>query len=162
MNKKNNTQSQTGTISAMGLFALFASCILIVLLSGAGIYNRIATRDAASYNARTCCTYLATKLNAAPAADQISIVSFGGEDAVSIPETIDGKNYITLIYCYGGWLRELFADENGMKYAETGAKLMEAEAFAPVISGGILTVNVTDGEGRTSRVCHCIREGGGL
>ena len=157
-----NSKSQTGTISAMGLFALFASCILIVLLSGAGIYNRIATRDASAYNARTCSTYLSTKLNAAPEAEKINIMPFGDGNAISIPEVIDGKTYITLIYCYGGWLRELFADENGMKYAETGAKLMEAEAFEPVISGGLLTVNMTDGKGTASRVCHCVREGGGL
>ena len=48
---------------ALLLFALFAACVLAVLLTGARAYRRLTLRDQASYNTRTCVQYVATPVS---------------------------------------------------------------------------------------------------
>ena len=44
------------------LFGVFATCVLGVLLTGAGAYQRLTQRDRAAYERRICAQYIASRV----------------------------------------------------------------------------------------------------
>ena len=62
---------------ALLLFALFAACVLAVLLTGARAYRRLTLRDQASYNTRTCVQYVATRVRQADTAAGVEVAPSG-------------------------------------------------------------------------------------
>jgi len=108
------------------LFSVFAICILWVLIAGAGTYRKVAQRDDEAYTRRTAIQYVATKVRQADAAGQISVRVFEEQDALVFTEKIDGVSYETRIYCYDGYLRELFAQADADMLPEDGEKVLAA------------------------------------
>ena len=90
------------------LFGVFAVSILAVLLSGAGVYRRLAERDDRSYDRRTAVQYVATRVRQADQAGGVSVRTFEGCPALILSEEIEGELYETRIYHYDGYIRELF------------------------------------------------------
>ena len=160
MKKKETKQYMDGVLVLL-LFAIFATCILSVLMAGAGVYKRIVARDTAQYNARTCARYLETKIRSAECAEQVAVLSFGDGDALSLKEEIGGREYATLIYLHDGWLMELFSAADSGMPPESGEKLMEAETLELTRSGDLLQIDLTDGEGTQQRLFLSLRGGEG-
>ena len=145
---------------ALVLFGVFAACVLSVLLTGADAYQRLTERDRASYASRTAAQYIATRVRQADCSGGVTIGAFGGGDALELWERVDGEDYLTRVYCYDGWLRELFADADGDFAPEDGEKVLEADSLTMTLSdSGLLTAELTAG-GETERVCLTLRSGG--
>ncbi len=142
------------------LFGVFAACVLFVLLTGANIYRDLTQRDQAAYAHRTCAQYIAAKVRQAPAPDAVRVEEFGG-DALVLSQDIDGWEYLTRIYCYDGWLRELFAQADGELAPQDGEKIIEAQGLELALEDGLLSVYVTDGSGQTTALTLLIRGGEG-
>lgn len=139
------------------LFGVFAACILSVLLTGADVYRRLTARDQAAYARRTCVQYVATKVRQAPSGAALSVEDFGGTDALVMGEDIDGEAYLTRIYCYDGWLRELFTYAGGEFYPEDGEKIIEARQMDLSLEDGLLTVSITDETGAETELVLALR-----
>ena len=60
------------------LFGVFAVCILSVLLTGADVYQRLASRDQRSYGQRTAAQFLTTRVRQADRLGDVRIESFEG------------------------------------------------------------------------------------
>jgi len=145
---KNRTKEKSiSNLSALLLLCVFAVGILSVLLSGAGAYRRLIRRDQASYDSRTCVQYLATKVRQAPGPDAVVLTEFGDGDALCILEEIDGELYATRIYCYDGWLMELFSVADDGFAAEDGEKILKASSLAIACKGNTLSIKLKDGNG---------------
>ena len=100
----------TDGLTVLLLFAVFAVCILLVLLLGADTYRGITQRGQAAYDRRTAVQYLSAKVRQAKNGGAVSLSSSGAAgDTLSLAERAGGGDYVTLIYCYDGWLRELFS-----------------------------------------------------
>ena len=130
------------------LMAVFAVGVLGVLLGGAQCYRRLTWRDAAAYESRTCAQYLMSKLRQAPETDGVQIVSFGGGDGLLIPETVEGEDYVTRIYCHDGWLMELYSVADGEFAPEDGEKILPASGLAVTRQRDLLLIGITDGSGQ--------------
>ena len=74
--KKEATSHHMDGVYVLLLFAVFAGCILIVLLFGASAYEKLVERDQAAYNQRTGIQYLAAKVRHSDSADHIFVGSF--------------------------------------------------------------------------------------
>lgn len=150
------------------VFTVFAACILMVLLTGAGAFRRISARDGASYDRRVGISYLAAKVRHADTADGVFVGDFDGGrseegDTLFLTEKIDGELYDTRIYYYDGYVRELFAAADGDFSPADGEPVLPAESLTFHLEDGLLSVQTTDGDGAPSQLTLSLRsdEGAG-
>lgn len=129
-------------ILALLVFVLFALCTLMVLLTGARGYRKLVSDGEELYETRTAVRYLTTRVRQA---ESIWVEDFDGCDALVAEETIDGERYLTRVYLYEGFLRELFCPENAQLTPADGEKVIEAVSVTFSMERGILTVNL-DGQ----------------
>lgn len=138
--KKN--ASKITDLLALTVFAAFAVCVLIVLLFGAQVYQNLVQRGEESFRQRTGTQYLRTRVQQA---EHISLSDFQGCEALAIREEIDGIPYVTRVYFYEGFLRELFSVESAALAPGDGEKIMPAESLDFQIDDDLLTA-VVDGQ----------------
>ncbi len=146
------------------LFAVFAVCILAVLLTSADTYRRLSDRDQDSYGRRTAAQYITTKVRQADRQDAVSVRSFEGQTALVLAEEIDGERYETLIYYHDGYIRELFTSADAEMLPEDGEKILEAAgflAYADEPSEGQLSLRIQASDGTWEDLTLCLRAGKG-
>lgn len=142
------------------LFGVFAACILSVLLTGADAYQGLTLRDRAGYDRRTGAQYLATRVRQADALGAVSCEDFDGVPALALRESIDAEAYITYIYCFDGYLRELFTREGSGLSPGDGERVLQAESLSLAQSGRVLTISLEqDGTGSETLTLY-LRSGG--
>lgn len=129
--------SRTTGLLALLVFLLFALCLLLVLLTGAGVYRGLVRRGEERYAARTMVQYIATRVRQA---GDVAVEEFGGCKALVFPETIGGETYLTRVYCYEGWLMELFSADGADLSPEDGERLLEGETVHFHLEEKLLTV----------------------
>lgn len=161
MNNKSG-KLNIGAVAATILFAVFAVSVLSLLLSGAGVYRRITAADDAAYNRRTVSQYLVTRLQSARNSDAVSVGSFGDSDAVFIREDLDGKTYVTRIYCCDGWLRELWSAQEDELPPSAGEKIMELKTLNISRQDNLITLELETEEGEAATLNFTLRAGEGL
>lgn len=127
-------------LMALLTFAVFTLCLLLVLLSGAKVYRRLAADGARQYTCRTAAQYLTTRVRQA---DSLQVENFAGTDALVFPETVNGRAYLTRVYCYDGNLRELFTAREGTFSPEDGEILFPAQALSLTLEKDCLQVVIT-------------------
>ena len=136
---------------ALAVFALFALCLFGVLLTGARVYRNLVDQGSRSYADRTAAMYLSTRVRQSGG---ITVEEFDGCPALVSREEIDGRTYVTRVYCCDGYLRELFCAENAALSPEDGEIVLEAETFSAQLEQNTLLVEL-DGNCLTFR----LREG---
>jgi len=142
MRERNARQHHIDGLFALLVFALFAACILLVLLTGADLYRGLVARDDAAYSCRTGAGYLASRVRQAPDGGAVSVRPFGDGDALVIAEEIGGSRYETLIYCHEGWLCELFAAAEDAASPAAGERVLPARVLSLRLEEGLLTVRL--------------------
>lgn len=155
-----------GGVGVLLLTAVFAVCVLLVLLTGADSYRRLTARDTASFQRRTPVQYLATKVRQADAAGCVEVGTFGGPggtdgqgDTIFLREVIDGAPYVTRLYCYDGSLRELFTEESAQAAPEDGEQVLEASGLEADLTGGLLRVTAVSADGSRQTLDLALRSG---
>ena len=137
---KEQTFHKLTRLMALLTFAVFAVCVLLVLLSGADVYRRLAEDGQSQYARRTAAQYITTRIRQG---ESVENGEFSGLDTLQFRETLNRRSYITRIYCYDGALRELFTSEDGQFLPEDGEKLLDLEALSLSAEDGLLTVQIT-------------------
>ena len=94
------------------------------------------------------------------------MADFQGCDALELTETIDGTPYITRVYCYDGYLRELFSASEAQMTPADGEKVLAAQALTVEWLDGdggeqLLEMELTNADGTTQRVVLSVRSGKG-
>ena len=128
----------TQTLALLCL-TVFALCALLVLLSGASCYRDLVQRGEASYARRTSLQYLTTRVRQA---QQVEIGDFEGCPALILEQTIDGETYTTKVYCYEGWLRELYTVPGAKLPPKAGTAILEADTLELTREGSLLRVTL--------------------
>ena len=159
--KKLLKQSNMGSAAALLLLAIFAVCILSVLLTGADVFRSIAQRDQLSFDRRTAAQYLATRLQQADRPDSIAVAPFGDITALVCEEEIDGERYLTRVYVYGGYLCELFSHVDAPLLPEDGERIMAMDDLRFQLTDGLVTAAFTDSSGNNISVSVALRSGKG-
>lgn len=139
---------------ALLLFGVFAACVLAVLLTGANAYRRLTDRDQAAYAHRTGTQYIATRVRQADRAGGILVEDFGGADALILGADED---YATWVYCYDGWLMELYCLRDEPLKPEDGQQLVEAQGLELDLEDGLLTVSLTGADGQADTLRLALR-----
>lgn len=147
-------------VLALVLFGIFALCILGTLLQGVRVYQTLTERGSASYQDRTAAQYLMTRVRQADAQGSVSVGTFGMVEALELTETIDGTDYITRVYCFDGYIRELFSASSHDFQPFDGECILPAQALDFTLEDGLLTALLTDENGETLQVCAALRSSG--
>lgn len=151
-------QHHIDALIALLLFGVFAVCVLAVLLTGADAYRRLTLRDQAAYERRACTQYIATKVRQADAEGSVAVTDIDGVPALALGQ--DGE-FVTYIYCHGGWLRELYIWCEEPPAPQDGQELVQAEGLDLSLDDGLLTVRVTQGSGKADTLLLSLRSGEG-
>lgn len=146
---------------ALTLFGVFAVCVLLVLLLGADVYQRLTERDSHGYDRRTAAQYITTKVRQADVAESICVSEFDGVETLVFVEEIGGEVYETKLYCYEGWLMELFSAAGNDLSPADGEKILETEAVDFTLEDGLLQVNITMADGTEQALSLHLRSGEG-
>lgn len=157
--KHNAKHRSISSLAALLMLLVFALALLAVLLNGADVYARLNARDAQSYDSRTCVQYLTTKVRQAQSGDFVAVDSFGDGNSLTITETIDGLKFHTQIYCYNGWLMELFTVANAGLTPSDGEKILPAEGLTIYQEGSVLYLTVADVGGGSAAIALHLRGG---
>lgn len=143
--RKHNIDS----LIALVLFGVFATCILSVLLTGADAYRRLTARDQESFATRTCLQYVVTKVRQAGSGENVYLSDFDGVNTLCISENISERTFVTRIYCYDGWLMEIFSSSTKECHPDEGEEVLRADGLDFKLEDGILTIELADGEEKT-------------
>ena len=85
------------------LFGVFACCLMLVLLTGASSYKRVADRGEEAYEQRICTQYIATKVRHNDYSGGVTVGPFSEEEpelsTLFLHQTIEGEDYWVRIYC---------------------------------------------------------------
>lgn len=138
---KHNTDSA----AMMTVFLILAMCIFLTVVSCASAYKRLSERDAATYNNRTCMQYVATRFRSMENAKGVSVSDIDGIPALRIEE--NGGECATYIYCYGGYIRELYTTGDSSPSPGAGEKLIEVAEMDFELEDGIVKVSAVSTTG---------------
>ncbi|MBE6972352.1 MAG: DUF4860 domain-containing protein [Ruminococcaceae bacterium] len=149
--KENTTKRSVSGLAALLLLGVFGASILLVLLTGANLYQMMIQRGRQTGDDRIRTQFIATSVRQAPVSGAITVESFGNGDALTIRQEIQGEVYLTRIYCYDGWLMQLFAEEDGIFDPQDGETIVPADQMTLSRENDLLRVEFLCG-GQTSWV----------
>lgn len=160
--KSKGTKTHTESVLVLLLFAILAVCVLLVLMTGANAYRRLVKRGEEAYLVRTVPQYIATKIRKADTVNAVSVGKFAGGEALELTEWIEGSCYVTRIYCYDGFVRELFSLVGTEAEPEAGERIAKAKEILFSLEEGSLSVTVSQEEGNVTKQNLTLRcaEGG--
>ena len=155
--KRQGTKHHMDGLLMLLLFGVFAVCVLIVLLTGAKAYRGLTERDRTAYDRRTCVQYIATKVRQGDVEGGVTVEPFGDTAALCMRQ----YGFVTRVYCYDGWLMEMYTFEDAELTPQDGEKVMPLSGLSFDLEDGLLTVERQSGEGVTDTLRLALRSGEG-
>ena len=140
---KSNERKIENLVSPL-LFAIFAFCILFVLLTGARAYRAVTERDNAAFDSRTAAQYIATRVRSGDENGMLEVGELDGCSALILSESVEGKTYRTFVYAYEGYLCELFTEEGSGLGASDGEPLFPLESLTFTEDGACVSAALSD------------------
>jgi len=104
---------------------------------------------------------VATRVRQTDQAGGVSVRTFEGCPALILSEEIEGETYETRIYHYDGYIRELFASEEGEFLPEDGEKVLPAGSFLVYWEEPGLQIRILTEDGRWQELRLALRSGEG-
>jgi hypothetical protein len=132
-----------GVFGGLILVCIFVLCMFLTLAAGALIYEDISGVMEEQYTVRTAVSYLATRARQGNAAGEISTGNFDGESALVLTENGDDGTYVTYIYCWNGYIRELYCPEGEELLVTDGETVIAADDVNFTVDDGLLKIECT-------------------
>ena len=139
------------------VFAVFGVSVLLVLLTGADAVQTLSERDRQSYDRRTALQYITTRVRQADARGMASVRSTDGFDVLVLGEEIEGDRYETLVYCYEGYLRELFIEAGLEMDLEFGELILPVQEMRLADEGTHIRAELTFDAGERRSLILALR-----
>ena len=156
MKEKN---SKISNLMTLLVFCVFAVCVLLVLLTGADVYQRLVSNQQSHFEERTVARYLSTRLHQGDLDGQVFVEDFEGCSALVLQEEIEGDLYSTRVYCHDGYVRELFTPAEGSFSPQDGEKILETQSLEFELKDKLLTVTITLQNGARQQWVLLLRSG---
>lgn len=137
----------------IALFCVFASSALFVVLIGANVYRQTTEQMDQTDISRTSLLYLSEKIRQSDRVGSISIGTVGGQDALILEQELEGNDYLTYIYSYDGFLRELFVSKEHQVSPEEGQEILQLKEMQIRQKDGMYWFTATDENDHTHFIC---------
>ena len=137
--------------------ALLAVAVVGVLAMGlallsSGVYRSTTAESDRNFTRRTALSYLVNQIRQADGTGRVAVGTFGGSDALALTEHLDGTEYVTILYCLDGQLRELYTEAGSGLLPEDGIPVLELQSLTLSSEDGLLTLTVTAPNGERATV----------
>ena len=142
----------------LGMFAVMST--LMVLLC-AQMYRATVDNSHLNSQERLLSAYVRSMVRAQDNGGTIEIGEEEGIPVLRMKEVYDDEVYVTRLYQHEGSLYELFNDEAQAFNPNDGTAICDAGSFRASMNGQLLTVNMTDGNGKPCEVrvaMHCVNQ----
>lgn len=130
----------------LALAALFVVSAFALVIIGTQAYRNIAATNAESTRKRILSSYVAGKLSNEDGLWSVSIETDQGLEMLVLKTDFEGYEYITRIYCAGGYLMESFASAEYDFVPGEGQRLCEADDMDIEYVDGTYKVTMYIGE----------------
>ena len=134
------TKSNVGSFTlvpvlfVLTLFLLLSVLSVSVILAGSSVYEKISGNMEENYDRRVSFSYLTTKIRQNDSEGNIYVEEKDGTQMLAIKEVFWDEEYITYIYYYDGWIREIFLDAINGKTVDFdfdwGDKIIKIDGFS--------------------------------
>ncbi len=114
----------------IALFCIFALSAIFLITIGGNIYGKTASHMESNFNGRTSFAYVTEKIRQSDEAGSISVGSLDGIPALLLESRQDDTEYITYIYAYEGYLKELLVRKDTPLAAFAGQDILPVSEFA--------------------------------
>ncbi len=144
------------------LFLVFTLSALGIVLASVRIYQQILHKSEASYDTETAISYMTEKFRGHDEEGSIQTGSFKGLDAIIMKNKVKDEIYVTCIYAFDGYLRELYIQESLLPECteESGTKILEMGDFkTEMVSERLIHLRFTDTSGGTTDSYLSIQSG---
>lgn len=126
------------------LFSMFSVGLIITIIFGANVYNKIIENKRDSFNKTVALSYITTKIRSNEETGNVRADNIDGNSAIVISEKIEDEVFETWIYTFENNLCELFADKNANKIAEAGTKIIALKSINAELDDGKITITAID------------------
>lgn len=110
-------------------FVLTATSVALVVLASE-TYSRQVQDSEDSFVSRTALSYVTEKIHQADEYGAVYAGTFNGQDAIVICQTYSEQTYMTYLYEYDGYLRELFIQDGVDAKASDGRRILASDSFS--------------------------------
>ena len=148
MKRKGGGHAISGTFVFM-LLGVFAVISTLLVLLCAQAYRNTVDQTALHRDERIIQSFVRNTLRGEDAENAYGIFEQDGVNALTIVSDFGDERYIRYLYCYDGMLRDLFSSEVDTFEPTFGEEVCPAESFSASFADGLLTVDMTDVEGKT-------------
>ena len=152
-----NVQHSMQGVFVFVLLGLFAMMATLIVLLGAQMYRGTVDHSEQNNAYRVLNAYVRSMIRAEDTLDSMSVEKHGDVTALAMKETIDNEAYVTWIYEYEGSLYELFTSLDEAFDPEDGTAICRANSFDAEITGSLVNVRMTDGDGEPCDVQVALR-----
>lgn len=150
--KRRHSISGAFVFLLLGVFAVMST---VLVLFGAQAYRNIVDRTAVHNQTRILQSFVRNAVLAEDVAGALAVDEVDGLPVLTVTDASIG--YVKYIYVYDGALRELFIAESREFEPEQGEVICAAASMTPVLSDGLLTVELTDENGNGSTMTLALR-----
>lgn len=159
MNEEKRHSPETPVIAL--LICAFAASVLFVLILGTRIYSSMSSASERAYYERTVLSFAVEKLRHGDGLGPVSVGEFDGLNALYLESELGGTAYTSILYCYDGWLYELFC-EKGLDFSrEDGTKILRAASVRfSEEKPRLIRIEATDEAGHARGLSVHLRSGG--
>lgn len=133
-------------ILMLTLAALFVVSAFALVIIGTQAYRNIVSINAESTRVRILSSYVTSKLCYEDGLWSVSCVTDQGLEMLVLRANFGGSEYITRIYCYGGYLLESYASMGYDFQIGDGQRLCEADSMKIETENGAYKVTMYIGD----------------
>ena len=148
----NGSHSALRSAAVFVLCGLFAVLAMGLALLSSGVYRSTTAESDRNFTRRTALSYLVNQIRQADGTGRVAVGTFGGSDGLDLTEHRDGTEYVTILYCLDGQLRELYTEAGSGLLPEDGIPVLELQSLTLSSEGGLLTLTVTAPNGERATV----------
>lgn len=121
MQPKTNRRHIVDFLFTLALFCVFAASALAVVTIGANVYKQNVRNMSNTFSERTALAYIEQKFRQGNTENGLFVTTVDGADALAIRQSYNETDFITYIYCRGGYLCELFV-KDGYEFSPDDAQ----------------------------------------
>lgn len=114
----------------IALFCIFALSAIFLISIGADIYGKTVTHMEQNFNGRTAFAYLTEKVRQSDRQGAVSVGELEGNPAVIITQENETAEYVTYLYEYHGYLKELLVRKDTPLGPEAGQNILAVTDFS--------------------------------
>lgn len=146
----------------ISLFCIFALSAVFLITVGANIYGKTVSHMEDNFNCRTSFAYVTEKIRQADEKGAVSAGEFDGLPAILITETVENTCYITYLYAYNGYLKELMIREDTPLSPEAGQDILPVTEFSfQKITDQLFAFTIATDQENSCRLFVSIKSTGG-